>query len=82
MQRLPALSIKPLVGDSEDEVMVVGIRAVWLSIMVIVAVLVGVGGGVLTWLDGRKSAGSILAGFGVFAATLVLEFGVSQFLTS
>jgi len=50
--------------------------------MVIVAVLAAAGGGVLAWLDGRKPTGALLAGFGFFAATLVLEVGVYQFLAS
>lgn len=45
---------------------------VWLAIGVVLALLVGVGAGVLAWLGGDKVPVAILKGGGAFAGTLGL----------
>lgn len=58
-----------------------GLRAVWIAIMSVVAALIGIGGGVLSWLGGMNVPTAILAGFAAFAGGLMLQVQVFSFAT-
>jgi hypothetical protein len=55
-------------------------RAIWLSIMVLAAVFLGAGGGLLSWAGGMNLANAILAGSGAFGGSLLLMITVKHYL--
>ena len=55
------------------------IRAMWLTIIILAAVLVGVATVVLARLDGRSLPASVMLGGTAFGGTIALELGVFAF---
>lgn len=57
------------------------VRALWLAITVLTAVLVGVAGGVLAWAGGMNPPTAILTGGSAFAGTVLLVLAMLRFAT-
>lgn len=57
------------------------IRAVWLAIVLLFAVITATASGMLSWLGGMNPANALLAGAGAFAGTVILALAVIHFLT-
>jgi hypothetical protein len=55
-------------------------RGIWLAIIMLVALVVGAAGGVISWIGGMHPANAILAGSGTFAGTVFLVIAVIYFL--
>ncbi|SNT61870.1 hypothetical protein SAMN05216276_10864 [Streptosporangium subroseum] len=55
-------------------------RAIWLAIILLAAVIIGLAGGVLSWLGGATPAGAILFGAGGLAATVLLAITIVNFM--
>jgi hypothetical protein len=51
-------------------------QGIWFAIMGLASVLIGVGGGVLSWLGGLNVSNAVLAGAGAFAGALILMITV------
>ncbi|WP_371785535.1 hypothetical protein [Streptosporangium subroseum] len=51
-----------------------------MAIILIVAVLAGAAGGLLSWLGGSAVANAILTGAGSFAGTVILLLAIGYFL--
>jgi len=45
---------------------------IWLAIGAVFALFIGVGAGILAWLDGDKVPAAILTGGGAFVATITV----------
>ncbi|MEU6682982.1 hypothetical protein [Streptomyces sp. NPDC046832] len=57
-----------------------GIRMIWLALMLQLAVVVGLGGGLLARLDGATPAHAVLVGAGAFSGTMLLLLTMASFL--
>lgn len=57
-------------------------RPLWLAVIVIVAILVGIAAGVLTWASNRNTYVGLLAAGGGFAGTVAVMLGMASFLTA
>jgi hypothetical protein len=55
-------------------------RVLWLAIIMIVAAVIGVAGGTLSWLGGASVPNAVLAGAGSFGATVLLLLAIMYFL--
>lgn len=56
------------------------LRGLWLTIMILIALLVAVGTGALTRTSGAHAAKSVIAAGASFAGTLLLLFAIWSFL--
>lgn len=56
-------------------------RALWMSIFLLGAVMIGVAAGLLSWLGGMSAPNAILSAGGTFGAALALVCVVFNFLT-
>jgi hypothetical protein len=70
----------PRAGRSCGQGVSVADRGVWLAIFVIVGVLAGTAGGVLTWLAGARPSAAIVAGGGCFVTVVTFLVMLAGFL--
>jgi hypothetical protein len=56
------------------------LRGAWLGLTLLVAVLAGVTGGILSWLGGINIPQAIIAGAAAFAGTTALILSMARFL--
>jgi hypothetical protein len=56
------------------------LRAIWLAIAVLTAILTGTGAGVLTRLAGVHTAKAVIAGGTAFGGTLLLILAILNYL--
>jgi hypothetical protein len=56
-------------------------RAVWTAVIMLAAVIVGVGAGVLSWVGGANPPNAVIAGFAAIAFTTMFGFAVFNFVT-
>lgn len=57
-------------------------RGLWLALILLTAVGIAVGAGILSWLGGMNPPTAILAGGGAFSAATLLMITLQRFLTS
>ena len=56
------------------------VRALWLAVMTLAALIVASASGILTWLAGAKVPAAVIAGAGAFGGTLALCLLIAGFL--
>jgi hypothetical protein len=55
-------------------------RGIALGFILIVAIIVGITGGILTWIGGTQVAMSIVAGAGAFVTATLLGIAIAAFV--
>ncbi|MBO4141261.1 MULTISPECIES: hypothetical protein [Micromonospora] len=56
------------------------LRALWLAVSILTAVLIGAAAGAISWSSNRKTGPAVLAGGAGFCGTLLLIFAAFQFV--
>jgi hypothetical protein len=56
------------------------IKALWVALCIMFALLVGVAGGILAWLGGQHPPGAILIGGGAFGGTVTVALMIMNVL--
>lgn len=55
-------------------------RALWAAFTLLTSAVIGMSGGVLSWLGGVSAPNAILAGAGAFAGSVILILTIMHFL--
>ena len=55
------------------------LRAIWIALVLIIAVMVGASAGLLAWASGASVATAVLTGGGTFAGTVMLLMALLNF---
>ncbi|MFI5909679.1 hypothetical protein [Dactylosporangium sp. NPDC051541] len=57
------------------------VRGLWLTCVLLASVIIGTGGGLLTYVAGLHPALAVIAGFGGFAAAVQLLITITTYAT-